>query len=668
MMRQFQTLRIAAFCLSLFGAALLAACGPADDPDAENGGNPDNGTGIDGGSGDTDGGGASTDSGNSADAGPGVDGGPGPDAGPANDAGSNGDGGSSGTDGCTVGESQCTAHNTRRHCVAAGQGTTWQNETCTAGSGCFAGDCAAGQCADACNLGQTDGSRTCELYDLANDNWVSPNPGASMHDRSRAYREWLHRDILHYGGVNDAIYSDPGTWANVTFHGGMGDSAIWTGTYLAAEALRYMDTGSIEAFENIKDLVETLHRSFNVVGHPGVLARWTAPAGMSNDNTELDCDAPYHHCNVSYDGQLWDYQGHISRDQYQGVMLGYALAYEALGEAGESHRALIRDDVVEFVKELMKERTVTLDITWNGNHLGQFDVDVRHFVLNPEEMTDDGALVMVADSENQDDSVMTGFQEFQPNWGDMISQIPLLGLFTWIPRAGSAVMLSSFMRVAMLVTKNVPGFETDFADFMDYYLNNPEATGGNVQDWIGVADGWFYNDDCGGSYYANNIVMEPLFNWVRLEDDPALKNQILNDVVAARMWPEHEFTKNSWFFFMYGAFDPVAYASATTEGASQLAGFPAPPHLRPAVNLTLDPRYLPMEDGCQNQTNRGTAVDVSERIASDFIWQRHPWGLFDTGRPNIVYPGVDYLAAYWLGRSHGFIDDDAPGRCLAWRD
>ena len=36
---------------------------------------------------------------------------------------------------------------------------------------------------------------------------------------------------------------------------------------------------------------------------------------------------------VTYEGAQYDYIGHISRDQYQGVMLGYALAYEALGEA-----------------------------------------------------------------------------------------------------------------------------------------------------------------------------------------------------------------------------------------------------------------------------------------------------------------------------------------------
>mgnify|MGYP000458777045 CR=1 FL=1 len=41
----------------------------------------------------------------------------------------------------------------------------------------------------------------------------------------------------------------------------------------------------------------------------------------------------------------------LVRDQYQGVMLGYALAYEALGEEGEDTRALIREDVVELIEE-----------------------------------------------------------------------------------------------------------------------------------------------------------------------------------------------------------------------------------------------------------------------------------------------------------------------------
>ena len=54
-------------------------------------------------------------------------------------------------------------------------------------------------------------------------------------------------------------------------------------------------------------------------------------------------------------------------------------------------------------------------------------------------------------------------------------------------------------------------------------------------------------------------MMQPLHNWIRLEDDAATRNQIMSDVVAARTWPEHENTKNSFFFFMYGAWDDTAY-------------------------------------------------------------------------------------------------------------
>ncbi len=61
-------------------------------------------------------------------------------------------------------------------------------------------------------------------------------------------------------------------------------------------------------------------------------------------------------------------------------------------------------------------------------------------------------------------------------------------------------------------------------------------------------------------------------------------------------------------------------------------------------------------------TTRDKAVDVSERVVSDFIWQRNPWGLLDGGNPQLTYPGVDYLVAYWMGRYYGQLQDDTPGR------
>jgi hypothetical protein len=321
--------------------------------------------------------------------------------------------------------------------------------------------------------------------------------------------------------------------------------------------------------------------------------------------------------------------------------------------------------VVEFVQELMRERTVPLLLTWNGQDIGPFNVNARFIVLCTREMTD-GAIHIVLDTGNFDNSEMNGFQEFQPDLADMISQIPGFGWVTVAHRPDSAIMLPSFFKVAMLVTEGVPGYETQNAAFIDYYLNNPIEQGGNVDDWLAVADGWSYRDDCGGGYYANNIAMQPMHNWARLEDDPTILGRIRSEVLEPRMWPEHEHTKNPFFFYIYGANWPGLDPAVITIASTQLAQFPSPPRVNVNVDLRSDPRYQPHESGCTDQTTRDKAVDVGERVVSDFIWQRNPWGLYNIGSPALTFPGVDYLLAYWMGRYYGFITDDTPGKCLAW--
>ena len=570
------------------------------------------------------------------------------------------------TDECPAGEQSCSDAFTRHFCADTPWGRQWQDEVCPGAEGCFHGECVAKACSDECNLGDIDGGKRCELFDMDSGSWVSSDPVTWMHDRARAYEMWLRRDGLYFGGVSNAIYSDPPAYSNVVFHGGMGDSSIWTGTYLAAESLRLLATGSADARRQVIKLVNTLHLWFNVSGDPGVLARWVAPAGQSSD-TELDCADPYHHCGVEYNGQIYDYLGDISRDQYQGVMLGYALAYQALGAQDEQTRALIREDVVELVHELMKERTMPVQITINGVDWPIQYVNVRFVVLCTSEMTADGAVHFDLDTGNITDSKMSGFQEFMPNWGDMISQLPGFGSITNIPRAGSAIMLASFFRVAMEVTKDVPGYEDDYLAFREYYYNNPPERGNNIDYWMEiVANTWSYTDNCGDKYYGNNIAMEPMYNLSRLEDNETIRKRILEDIIAARMWPEHEFTKNCFFFYIYAAADPEAYADAAAIASEQLAGFPPPPRVRVAVDLRSDPRYQPHQSGCDNQTTRDKAVDVSERVVSDFLWQRNPWKLYDEGVVQLTFPGVDYLVAYWMGRYYGHLHDDTPGRCLTW--
>jgi hypothetical protein len=571
-------------------------------------------------------------------------------------------------DQCPANASICRDALTREVCGATPAGLRWQDVPCAAGQGCVQGACVAAACADECNLGDMDNGATCAEYDVTTAAWSDPAPAASMHDRARAFEEWLRRDGMAAGGVGDARYADPPAYTQITSMDDIGDSAIWTGTYLAAEALRLKTTGSSDARARVKQLVDTLHLFFRVSGDPGVLARFAAPHGKVFPFAigDLDCTAARTHCGIPYAGATWDYVGDISRDQYQGVLLGYALAYEALGEADEASRALIRDDVVAFVQELMKDRTVPLTITFNGTALPQTTVSLRFVVLASREEVQ-GGIGLSIDTSNLSGSKTTGFQEFTPDLSDVVHQIPGMSWVPTIPRASSAIMLASFFRVGLLVTDGIPASQATHDAILDYYQNHA-GTGGNVNDWLGVAKTYSDLSSCGSGYFGNNISMEPMYNLARLEDDPTLSWTIRHDVLATMMWPLFRSTKNSFFSYIYAANAPgTPEAGAISTANAQLAQFGPPPRIRVPVDLRNDPRYMPHQTACTDQVDHTMAVDVADRPVADFLWQRDPWSLYDPGDLAQSEPGVDYLVAYWMARHHDFLADDTAGRCLRWK-
>jgi hypothetical protein len=576
-----------------------------------------------------------------------------------------GSGGEVAGEDCTLGDKECLSSDTVRVCAETADGPRWTEETCPSDSGCVRGACVVGACSDECTHGATDGGKTCELYDVDAETWVALDPVGSMHDRSRAYHQWIRRDALVFGGLGNVAYADPPAYSIPEVSGGLGDSALRTGSYLAAEALRLAATGSSDARANVEQLVETLHLWFNVSGDPGVLARYVAPSGVAHPLVleDLDCGATRVHCGWPHDGKIYDYIGKASRDQYQGVMLGYALAYEALGPSGEAARALIRDDVVELVEELMVERTVPLKLTYEGTTFPAFPIKTRFTVLMSNEL-DGGAIVL---KYGQDDSTWQGFQEFIPNLSDIVKQVPLAGLLApdVIPRSSSAIMLASFFRVALLVTDGIAEYAARRQAIADFYADN-SGQGGNIHDWMQITEQWDGATQCGEQYYGNHIMMLPMYNLARLEGDPTLSTQV-DGVLGGLIWPEFANTKNVLFSFIYAGNASGADPNVVSSAAEQLAGFGAPPRAQLGVDLRSDPKYMPHQEGCNDQVHHGTAVDVADRIVDDTIWQREPWGLYFEGNPAQTVTGVDYLIAYWMGRHHQFLSDDAGSRCLRWK-
>jgi hypothetical protein len=132
---------------------------------------------------------------------------------------------------------------------------------------------------------------------------------------------------MPFGTVVDPIfassYSD-----TVIGYTRCGDSAIWTGHYLAAESFRYAVTGDSVALTNVRAALEGLKSLVDVTG-TDVLARCLVPmsspfaAGITHEESANG---------IHTSGQNF-WVGNTSRDQYLGVFFGLSVAYSFVNQA-----------------------------------------------------------------------------------------------------------------------------------------------------------------------------------------------------------------------------------------------------------------------------------------------------------------------------------------------
>ena len=125
---------------------------------------------------------------------------------------------------------------------------------------------------------------------------------------------------LPYGAILDPILSLPDL-SQVVDYTRCGDSAIWTGHYLAAEAFRYKVTGSADALTNINNAIGAIDNLINVTG-ANVLSRCALPADSpyaASISSQESANGIY---NGSAYGAPWIWVGNTSRDQYIGVFFG----------------------------------------------------------------------------------------------------------------------------------------------------------------------------------------------------------------------------------------------------------------------------------------------------------------------------------------------------------
>lgn len=148
---------------------------------------------------------------------------------------------------------------------------------------------------------------------------------------------------LPFGGILDPIFATS-TSANITGYTRCGDSALWTGHYLAAESYRYKVSGDPVALANAQGALAYLKTLVDVTG-TDVLARCIVPIN-SNYAAGITSEEAANGIHESGDN-YW--VGNTSRDEYMGVFIGFSVAYDFLDVATQPAIQSIATRLLNFL-------------------------------------------------------------------------------------------------------------------------------------------------------------------------------------------------------------------------------------------------------------------------------------------------------------------------------
>lgn len=469
---------------------------------------------------------------------------------------------------------------------------------------------------------------------------VHPPPMCPDPQRREALQEPLHAKELGlqqlidtrlqrswpFGSLVNVIFEDD-SMASVTGYDDTQDSAIWTGIYAAAQAFRYAATPADRTEERqaalaaIQQVVMSLHTLAKVPGYAGGLARVAASdlkyvGGSCYPCTETPCYTK------TYDGNTVYWLGKTSRDQYTGWFFGMAIAYRLVDDPGI--RATIREDVQEMITGIRR----------------------GHYKLRGP----DG----------------------QPNPGTSSEVEPLMRL-TWHLIAASIL---------------------DEPIYWKWYRE--QVSSGQVE--LAYAEDSVAWTNRYYQYYGFNLSFLNSYNLIVLEPDPGLRKRYL-DMFEKELYRHVEGTENVFFDYIAMAVRGQASPGTVSQDREALRRFPGPPSVwscvqPPARPLSLASKLL---FGLNRLVSRlvkkelffpqaRNAYPLDQRCRQDFLWQQTPYAatcccccsgtaaahcpqnsystsycppLTKNGLQGpaglVVYPGVDYLAAYWMGRHHGFL-------------
>ena len=171
---------------------------------------------------------------------------------------------------------------------------------------------------------------------------------------------------MPFATLLDPIYASP-TSDQIIQYTRCGDSALWTGAYLAAESFRYKVTQSADALQNVKMALAGLKALSDVTGD-NRLARCivlaNSPYAASIANEEVN--------NSIHQNSPWIWVDNTSRDQVVGAFFGLGVAFDLVDDP--SVKAVASDVATRLIGFISRHQ-------WSPN-----DDISSTFQLRPEEL------------------------------------------------------------------------------------------------------------------------------------------------------------------------------------------------------------------------------------------------------------------------------------------
>ncbi len=370
----------------------------------------------------------------------------------------------------------------------------------------------------------------------------------------------------------------------------MPDNAYMTGIYVGTLAMKYAVTGAEEDRRAALKSLGALHLLCGVSGKPGLLARAAWPVGRPMEDDGV--------WRVSADGK-YRWRGDVSTDQVDGVLFGFAHAYDLVADAGE--KARIAEDVGALVRHILDNDLRIVGYDGRPTRWGRY---FPQYVKLVEPMN---ALLFlqaakVAHRVTQDPRFEQAYrtQAVERDYAEMALRARKDGDPTIARRVNHSDDVLLFLAYEPLLR-----YESD-GDLHAAYVESLKRA------WEG-----------GGRYPGVKPEANPLFAFL------AAKNLIDDSMVAAAMENLRCFPLD-----MKWNSDTIA----RYEAAFGFTHDPAPSSAEPKA---------------------GAPLLTDRRPKTWSAWVEDPYQprVDDRGQDSAMeFNGHDYLLAYWLGRHYGYID------------